>query len=108
MKKNIIKAIIVLALLFLILVLLPVGKLAFTDSKIAKSLFSETYYVKISSDEYDFDVFRDYMEARGWKEVEQMGGLHIFEKNGKRKAIGNTQVKKVFIDGKLNFKLKYW
>ncbi len=107
MKKKMIKAMSALALLFLTLVLLPVAKLTCTDAKIAKSLFSETYYVKIDSDEYDFDVFRDYMEARGWKEVDQMGGLHVFEKDGKRKAIANTQVKTVFVDGKLNFKLKY-
>ncbi len=104
MKKNIIKIISILALLFIILVLFPIGKLAFTDSKIAKSLFSETYYVKISSDEYDFNVFREYMKDKGWKEIEQLGGLHIFEKKGEKKGILNTQVKTVFIDGKLNMR----
>jgi hypothetical protein len=61
--------------------------------------------VKISSNEYDFDVFRKYMEDAGWYENEskRMGGFYVFEKDGKEKHILNTDIKTVFIDGALNF-----
>jgi len=106
--KKAIKVIAFLISLFLILVLFPIVKLALTDAKVTKSIFMEQYYVKVSSDEYDFDVFREYMKDKGWKEVKRLGGLHVFEKNGKKKGIVNTQIKKVFIDGKLNFKFRYF
>jgi len=104
-KSKIIKILIGLALFAFILYVYPIGKLAFTDTQVTRSLFADEYYVKMSSDDYDFDVFRDYMESRDWKENEgkRMGGLHVFEKNGETKEIINTQVKTIFIDGKLNF-----
>ncbi|WP_064093356.1 hypothetical protein [Rossellomorea aquimaris] len=94
-----------LVLFAIILYVYPIGKLAFTDTQVTKSLLVEEYYVKISSDDYDFDVFRDYMESRGWKENgdNRMGGLYVFEMNGERKEIINTQIKTIFVNGKLNF-----
>ena len=83
----------------------PIGKLALTDIQVTKSLLAEEYYVKISSDDYDFDVFLDYMESRGWKvnEDKRMGGLYVFKMNGETKEIVNTQIKTIFVDDKLNF-----
>ena len=84
--------------------LYPIGRLAFTDTTITKSLFIDQYYAKISSDENDFDVFCEYMESKGWigNESERLGGLSVFEKNGKTKYILNTDIKTIIIDGKLN------
>ena len=105
MKSKSIKILLALILFAIILYVYPIGKLALTNTSVTKSLLTDEYYVKISSDDYDFDVFRDYMESRGWEENEdkRMGGLYVFEKNGDTKEIINTQVKTVFIDGKLNF-----
>ncbi|MBP3951790.1 hypothetical protein [Bacillus suaedae] len=105
MKSKVIKILLGLVLFAIILYVYPIGKLALTDTQVTKSLLADEYYVKISSDDYDFDVFRDYMESRGWKENEdkRMGGMYAFEKNGETKEIINTQVKTIFVDGKLNF-----
>ncbi len=102
MKVKTIKLLSFLVIFSTILFLYPVGKLLLTDSTTTKSLFIEQYYVKINSNQNEFDVFRNYMEASGWKEKEQLGGLHIFEKYGNKKQILNTDVKTIFIDGKLN------
>ncbi|WP_236561178.1 hypothetical protein [Pontibacillus sp. HMF3514] len=75
-----------------------------TDAQVTQSLLVDEYYVKISSDEFDFNVVRDYLKKEGWKEIkhQRMGGLYVFERDGKIKRIINTQVKTIFIDGKLN------
>lgn len=105
MRSKVIKLVLGLVVFAIILYVYPIGKLAFTNTQITKSLYVDEYYAKISSNKFDFNVFRDYMESRGWKENEnkRIGGLHVFEKNGETKAIINTQIKTIFIDGKLNF-----
>lgn len=105
MRAKVIKSLIVLVLVIVILFLYPIGKLAITEAKVTKSLFTSDYYVEISSDEYDFDVFSEYLKSRGWYENEgkRMGGLHVFEKNGETMKVINTEIKTVFINGKLNF-----
>ena len=104
MKKNIIKGLIIVILLLCLILLYPIARLAITNDVIVKSLISDTYFAKISSDEYDFNVFVEYMKIDGWIENEskRMGGLHVFEKDGDKKSILNTDVKTVFIDGRLN------
>ena len=105
MRSEFIKILLGLVLFAINLYVYPIGKLALTDIQVTKSLLAEEYYVKISSDEYDFDVFLDYMESRGWKvnEDKRMGGLYVFEMNGETKEIVNTQIKTIFVDDKLNF-----
>lgn len=107
MRNFVLKATVGMVILLIVLVLFPIIRLAVTDAKVARSLFTDTYYTKVAAGETDFDVFREYMESRNWSEVDQMGGLHVFEKDGERKLILNTQVKTVFINGRLNFKLRY-
>jgi hypothetical protein len=105
LRSKVIKSLIGLVLVFVILCLYPIGKLAITEAKLTKALFTSDYYVKISSDENDFDVFSEYMKSRGWYEdaSKRMGGLHVFEKNGETMEVINTDIKTVFIDGKINF-----
>jgi hypothetical protein len=74
----------------------------FTDTKVAKAFLLDYYFVKVESNEHDFNVFTEYMEQKGWKEVDQLGGLHIFERNGVKKHILNKQVKTFMKNGKLN------
>ncbi|WP_096154096.1 MULTISPECIES: hypothetical protein [Bacillus] len=105
MKSKVIKLLLGLVLFAIILYVYPIGKLALTDTQVTKSLFADVYYVKTSSGENDFNIFRNYMGSRGWKENEdkRIGGLYIFEKNGEIKEVINTQVKTIFVEGKLNF-----
>jgi hypothetical protein len=105
MRIKVIKSLMSLILVMVILCLYPIGKLAITEAKLTKSLFTSDYYVKISSDENDFDIFSEYMKSRGWYENEskRMGGLHVFEKNGETLEVINTDIKTIFIDGKINF-----
>jgi len=105
MQSKIIKTLTVIVLFAIILYVYPIGRLALTDKKVTKSIFVEEYYVKIPSDEFDVNVFRNYMETKGWQEnvSKRMGGLYVFEKNGETKEIINKQIKTIFIGGKLNF-----
>jgi hypothetical protein len=105
MKSKVIKMFFGLVLFAIILYVYPIGKLALTDTQVTKSLYADEYYVKTFSGENDFDVFRNYMESRGWKENKdkRMGGLYVFEKGDETKEILNTQVKTIFVDGKLKF-----
>lgn len=104
MKKRILKIAMLIGIIVLIVTSYPVVKLAFTDSKVSKSLISDTYYVKIESDEGEYAVFTEYMESLGWVDNldKQMGAGHIFEKNGVSKHISNRDIKTAIIDGKLN------
>ncbi|WP_373233404.1 hypothetical protein [Cohnella sp.] len=105
MKYKVIKTAIGVVVLAIALYVYPIGMLALTDTQVTKSLFADEYYVKTTAGENDFNVFREYMRSKGWKENEdkRMGGLYVFEKNGDTKEIINTQVKTIFVDGKLNF-----
>jgi hypothetical protein len=102
MISRVIKILIGVVLISFVLFLFPIGKLILTDTAITKALFIDQYYAKISAGENDLDVFRDYMESKGWTENETLGGLLIFEKNGEIKRIEDTDIKTILIDGKLN------
>lgn len=104
MKKRILVFAIMIGIITLIVTSYPVAKLALTDSKVSKSLLSNTYYIKIEIYENEYIVFSEYMESLGWKEnlEKQMGAGHIFIKNGVSKHISNRNIKTAIIDGKLN------
>jgi len=104
MKKRLLKLVLLLGAILLLLVSYPLARLTFTDAKVAKSLFSDTYYVKLEADESEYHVFTDYMEGLGWVENQdlRMGGGHLFERKGASKHIINKDIKTALIDGKPN------
>lgn len=98
MKVKVLRIVLILVAISTISFLYPIGKLALTDNKITKSLFFEQYYVKVNSNQNESDVLQEYMEANGWNQKDQLGGLYIFEKDGKERQIFNTDVKTIFTD----------
>ena len=104
MKSKVIISVTLIILIISGLFVYPIGKLFLTDAKVSKSLFSDTYYVKISSDESENRVVSEYLESQGWIENKdkRMGGELVFEKYGKEMRIYNNNFKTVIIDGKLN------
>ncbi|MDF2678298.1 MAG: hypothetical protein K0Q97_2645 [Bacillota bacterium] len=104
MKSKLIKLVIGILFIVLILYLYPIGKLVFSNVEVTKALLWDEYYVKVTSDKYELDILKDYMESKGWIENEskRLGGLHIFERNGEEKGILNTAIKTIVVDGKLN------
>lgn len=53
--------------------------------------FSDSHVVQVGEDVYrcpnkDYDAFRDYLEADGWELSDQMGAMHLFEKDGEKTA----------------------
>ena len=105
MKKRILKSAILIGVIVLMVASYPIIKLTLTDSKVSKSLISDTYYIKLESNEGEYVVFTEYMESIGWFENhdKRMGAGHIFEKNGVSKHISNGDIKTAIIDGKPNF-----
>lgn len=103
MKYKGSKVLLGIIVIIIVIYLYLIGKLMLTNNIITKSLFREKYYAKVSSNESDTEVFRKYMETKGWSEVEVLGGLHIFKKGNETKKILNTDIKTITVDGKLNF-----
>lgn len=105
MKFKVIKLLIGILLISFVLYVYPIGKLMFSNAEVTKAIFWDEYYVKVSSDKYEYDIFCEYMESKGWIENKnkRFGGLHVFENNGDTKEIVNTDIKTVIINGKLNF-----
>lgn len=103
MKSKVIISVISIGVIFSGLFLYPIGKLFLKDTKVSKSLFSDRYYVKISSDESEDRVVSKYLENQGWIENEdkRMGGELVFEKDGEEMRICNNDFKTIIIDGKL-------
>jgi hypothetical protein len=97
--------ILVISFVFLTILYYPIGKLAITDNKVTKSIFREEYYVKTTNNEYETIVFKKYMLKNGWieNEKERMGGIYVFEKDGKKKYITNGALKTIFVNGWPNF-----
>lgn len=104
MKSKVIISVISIILIITGLFIYPIGKLILTGEKVSKSLFSNTYYVKISSSESENSVVSEYFEIQGWIENKdkRMGGELVFEKDGEEMRIYNNNFKTVIIDGKLN------
>ncbi len=105
MNKKILISSLIVGIIILMIISYPIMRLALTDCKVSKSLLTDTYYVKIKSDEGEYAVFTEYMEGMGWVENlgKQMGAGHYFEKNGDTKHISNRDIKTAIIDGRFNF-----
>lgn len=104
MFKISIHVLILCSVFFLFISLISIIKLVFTEDKIAKLPLTQYYFAKVEAGEQDFEVFKHYMEGKGWDRTNQVGGLHIFEKDGNQLEIVHTQVKTLIIDGNLNLR----
>ncbi len=92
------------SVLFSLTFFISVINLALTDNKVAKLPLTNYYFAKIETGENDFDVFRTYMENKGWNLKDIEGNRHLFEKNGDQMEVINSQIKTLIIDGNINFR----
>ena len=59
MKKSLVKISLIITIVSLMIVLYPIMRLTLSDQKVTKSLFTDTYYVKITSKEGEYTVFTE-------------------------------------------------
>ncbi|MFC4320543.1 hypothetical protein [Litchfieldia salsa] len=91
-----------LSVMFFLLSFISIINLALTENKITNIPLTSYYIAKIENGEQDIEVFKDYMELKGWSIVNQNGDSYLFEKNGNQREVFNTQVKTLIIDGNIN------
>ncbi|WP_078552884.1 hypothetical protein [Bacillus alkalicellulosilyticus] len=103
MKKTLVLYFLIIVLLFGCILLFPIGKLWFTNTKIVEVPIFNVYYVKLDADETEFDVFHSYIQEKGWEEVYREGSGQQFHRDGELFTIGGTDLKTIFVDGRPNF-----
>ncbi|MBU9722815.1 MULTISPECIES: hypothetical protein [Bacillaceae] len=103
MKKMLLGSLISIALIVLMVFLFPIGKLIFTEANVVEANFIDIYYVSLQNEESEFEVFKQYMEDKGWTEVGAEGSGQWFEKNNETFYITSTELKTIFVNGWPNF-----
>ncbi|MBU3102521.1 hypothetical protein [Clostridium gasigenes] len=81
---------IVLILVIMIVIgndLFLIAKINLTESKVAKSYFSNNYFIEASNEEMKIENFKEYMLMEGWSFSENYYGTIIFRKGNLQKEI---------------------